>query len=93
MIAARHDDDDDDDISIETNQTLNADLHFQQLKHMHENIRKRIALVDRRNVVLLKDDAKLHSARITHRERNIGFRLINHIQWDIVQSDFHLFCS
>ena len=43
-------------------QTLNAD--FQHLQCVHENLRKWPALISWRNVVLLHDNPKPHSARI-----------------------------
>ena len=59
-------------------QIVNADLYSQQLQHVHKNLlRKRCALGHRRNVVLLLDNnAKPHSVRITQEKKTIGFRLV-----------------
>ena len=50
---------------LKHNQKLNADLYVQSLQCVHENLpRKSIDLVNKRNVVLLKDNVKLHLVRI-----------------------------
>ena len=48
------------------NQTLNTDLYYQQTDRMHKNLqRKHPALFSKRNIVLLHDNARLNSARIS----------------------------
>ena len=47
------------------NHILNTNFCSQQLKNVHENLRKYPALVNRRNLVLVHNNAMTHSARIT----------------------------
>ena len=62
------------------NQTLNADLYFKQLQHMYENFqRKCLALIKRRNIVLLFDNASSNSARITQEKiLALGWSVLPH---------------
>ena len=47
------------------NHTLNADLYSQQLQRVHENLKKKKSptFINRRNVMLLHDNKRQHSAR------------------------------
>ena len=47
------------------NQTLNADIYSQQLHCVHENLRKHYTFINSRDIVLLHDNTKPHSTRIT----------------------------
>ena len=56
------------------NQIFNSDLYSQQLQLVHENLRKCLALINKRNIVLLNDNTRLYSARIT--QKNIESKLV-----------------
>ena len=73
-------------VILNCNQTLNANLYFQQQQPEHENQRKRFILINGRNVVLHHDTAKLDSARIKQ-EKNLGSlpHLIHHIHQTLHQ--------
>ena len=67
--------------------------YSQQRQCVHENLlRKCLTLINRRNIVLLYDNAKPHSARITQ-EKNIKWSVLPHPPNlpDVAPSDFHLF--
>ena len=74
-------------------QAFNGDLYSQQLFGVHENLRKCHSLVKRRSVVLLYENTRPHSARIT--QKNIGFRLVcstlPSYSPELALNDFHLF--
>ena len=78
-------------------QLLNVDLYTQNLQSVHENhLRKHSSLIKRRNVVLLFDYVRSHSARITQEKiLDLGWFVLKHPQYspDLAPSDFHLFCS
>ena len=82
---------------LNDNQTLNADLYFQQLQHVHENLlRKCFALIWRGNIVLLHDNTKPHSVRIKQEKiLDLSWSVLLHPPYlpDFLPSDFHVFCS
>ena len=82
---------------LNCNQTLNADLYSQQVQCVHVNLlRKRPALVSRRDIVLFHDNTRLHSARITQRRiLDLNWSVLPHPPYspDLASSDFHLFPS
>ena len=79
------------------NQTLNADLYSQQLLCVHKNLlRKCLALVNKKNIVLLSDNARPHSARIIQEKiLDLGWSVLPHPPYssDLAPNDFHLFGS
>ena len=79
---------------LNCNQTFNEDLYSQQLQHVYENIRKRPALVDRRNIVLFLDNVKPRSARITQLKiLDLGWYILHLPPYspDLAPIDFFLF--
>ena len=51
---------------LNRNETVTADLYVQQLQRVHQSLlEKRPTLVNRKNVVLLHDNARPHTARVT----------------------------
>ena len=80
---------------LNCNQTLNPDLYSQQLQRENENLpRKRFTLIDRRNVVLLYDNTRPHSARITQEKiLDYSLSILHHPSYllDLASNDFHLF--
>ena len=58
---------------LNPNKTINAYIYSQQLQQGHENLRKRSAFINRKNIPLL-DNASSRSSRITR--ENIGFKSV-----------------
>ena len=82
---------------LNRNETVTADLYLQQLQHVHQSLlEKRPALVNRKNVVLLHDNARPHTARVTQ-EKNLelGWSVLSHPPYspDLAPSDYQLFRS
>ena len=51
---------------LNRNEMVTADLYVQQLQYVHQSLlEERPALVNRKNVVLLHDNARPHTARVT----------------------------
>ena len=49
------------------NEIVTADFYVQQLQRIHQSLlKKHPALVNRKNVVLLHDNARPHAARVTY---------------------------
>ena len=77
---------------------VDADLYFQQLEGVHDNLRRRHpALVNRKSVLLQLDNARPHTARTTMTKFHLcgGFELLPHPAYrpDFAPSDYHLFRS
>ena len=82
---------------LNRNETVTADLYVQQLQRVHQSLlEKRPALVNRKNVVLLHDNARPHTARVTQENvLELGCSVLPHPPYspDLVPSDYHLFRS
>ena len=79
------------------NETVTADLYIQQLQLVHQSLlKKRPALVNRKNVVLLHDNARPHAARVTlEKVLELGWPVLPHPPYspDLAPTDYHLFRS
>ena len=60
---------------LNRNKTFNGDLYLYRLQLVNENLRKHLEQVNKRNVVLLINNASSHSIK-NHAEENIGFKLV-----------------
>jgi histone-lysine N-methyltransferase SETMAR len=78
-------------------QTINTAVYSEQLERVHEKLKtKDSALVTRKGVVLLHDNAKPHVAKVTLETTNrLGWETLVHPPYspDIAPSDCHLFLS
>ena len=83
--------------SLSRNETVTADLYVQQLQHVHQSLLKKCpALINRKNVVLLHDNARPHAARVTQEEiLELGWSVLPHPPYslDLAPSNYHLFRS
>ncbi|CAK9829695.1 Histone-lysine N-methyltransferase SETMAR [Anthophora retusa] len=82
---------------LKSNLTITADRYVQQLQRVQEKLHeKRPALVNRNNVILLHDDARPHTARVTQEKiLELGWSVLPHPPYspDLAPTDYHLFCS
>ena len=82
---------------LKNNQTITAEVYSQQLQRLHDElVKKRPALVNRKGVILLHDNARPHVAKITQKKiLELGWSVLPHPPYspDIAPSDFHLFLS
>ena len=82
---------------LEMGQTVTSDIYCQQLDRLQQAlITKRPSLVNRKGVVLLHDNARPHTARLTQQKiRSLGWDVLPHPPYspDIAPSDYHLFRS
>lgn len=73
-------------------QTINAERYCEQLERLNQALPRR----RRRNVILLQDNAKPHTAKMTKKKlADLGWELLDHPPYspDLSPSDFHLFRS
>lgn len=79
------------------NTTINAEIYAHQLQRVQEALRqKRPALVNRKGVILLDDNARPHVAKMTrHKIQELGWEVLPHPPYspDLAPSDYHLFRS
>lgn len=82
---------------LKSNLTITADRYVQQLQRVQEKLHeKRPALVNRKNVILLHDNARPHTARVTQEKiLELGWSVLPHPPYspDLAPTDYHLFCS
>jgi histone-lysine N-methyltransferase SETMAR len=82
---------------LEPNTTITAERYSYQLEKVQEALReKRPTLVNRRGVVLLHDNAKPHTAKITMAKiKELDWEVLPHPAYspDLAPSDYHLFRS
>ena len=82
---------------LKTGETINADKYCEQLVRVQENLlKKQPALVNRRQVLFLQDNARPHVARITLAKiAELNWEIMLHPPYspDISPTDFHLFLS
>jgi histone-lysine N-methyltransferase SETMAR len=82
---------------LDPNQTITADIYTQQLARLHEVlVRERPALVNRKGVILLHDNARPHVAKWTKQKiEELEWEVLPHPPYspDIAPSDYYLFCS
>ncbi|XP_054005260.1 histone-lysine N-methyltransferase SETMAR-like [Hylaeus anthracinus] len=72
-------------------------LYVQQLQRVLEKLHeKRPALINRRNVILLHDNARPHTARVTQEKiLELGWSVLPHPPYspNLAPTGYHLFCS
>ena len=77
------------------NQTLNADLFSQQQQCVYENLqRKRLALINKINIMLLPNNSRPDLAKITQDKKvDLSKSLLSDPPYspDVASSDFHFF--
>lgn len=82
---------------LDNNQTITAEVYAQQLQRLQEALlQKRPALVNRKGVILLHDNARPHVAKLTREKiQELGWEVLPHPPYspDIAPSDYHLFRS
>lgn len=82
---------------LNRNETVTGDVYVQQLQRVQEKLlEKRPALVNRKNVILLHDNARPHTARVTQEKiLELGWSVLPHPPYspDFAPTDYHLFCS
>lgn len=79
-------------------QTVNTDLYCSQLERAHAALRNlRPALVNRKQVLYIQDNATPHKSKRTTQkiQSELGWELLNHPAYspDLAPSDYHLFRS
>lgn len=78
-------------------QTITGEVYRQQLTRLNEALsQKRPALVNRKGVILLHDNARPHSAKDTQEHlKQMGWEVLPHPPYspDLAPSDYHLFRS
>jgi [histone H3]-lysine36 N-dimethyltransferase SETMAR len=81
----------------EQGQTITGDVYTQQLNDLNQDlIQKRPALVNRKQVFFLDDNAKPHRSKIVQMKiKELGWEALPHPPYspDIAPSDYHLFLS
>ena len=82
---------------LEMGQTVTADLYCRQLDRLSAELKiKRPSLVNREKVILLHDNAKPHTAKVTLKKiKELKYEVLPHPPYscDIAPSDYHLFRS
>lgn len=82
---------------LEPNKTITAALYIQQLTKLNsELIKKRPALVNRKQVLFHQDNARPHTAKTTiEKIKEFNWEIMHHPPYspDIAPSDYHLFRS
>jgi histone-lysine N-methyltransferase SETMAR len=77
--------------------TITAAVYADQLQNLSDALKeKRPALVNRKGVILLHDNARPHTAKLTREKiRELGWEVLPHPPYspDIAPSDYHLFRS
>lgn len=80
---------------LPTGQTINAEVYSDQLQILSDAIKeKRPALANRKGVILLHDNARPHTAKMTRQKiKELGWEVLPHPPYspDIAPSDYHLF--
>jgi len=76
---------------------INAELYCQQIKRLNEKLKtKRPSLVNRKGVILLHDNARPHSAKMTREKiTDLNYEVLKHPLYspDLAPSDYYLFKS
>ena len=82
---------------LDYGQTVDSIIYCQQLDRLAEALkRNRPELVNRKGVILLHDNARPHTSRVTQQKiRELGYEVLPHPAYspDIAPSDYHLFRS
>ena len=82
---------------LKTGETINANKYCEQLVRVQENLlKKQPALVNRRQVLFLQDNARPHVAKITLAKiTELNWEIMPHPPYspDLSPTDFHLFLS
>ncbi|XP_043258954.1 histone-lysine N-methyltransferase SETMAR-like [Colletes gigas] len=82
---------------LKSNLTITADRYVQQLQRVQEKLNeKRPVLVNRKDVILLHDNARPHTARVTQEKiLELGWSVLRHPPYspDLAPTDYHHFCS
>lgn len=82
---------------LPNNLTINAEVYASQLQHLQDSlVKKRPALVNRKGVILLHDNARPHVAKmIKEKIQELSWEVLAHPAYspDIAPSDYHLFRS
>jgi len=77
------------------NQTINSDVHIEQLTKLNNAIqKKRPELINRKGVVFHHNNARPHISLATHLKlRELGWEILMHPSYspDLAPSDYHLF--
>ena len=76
---------------------MNGEVYAQQLQRVQEKLlEKRPVLVNRKKVILLHDNARPHTAKVTQEKIiELGWSVLPHPPYspDLAPTDYHLFCS
>ncbi|CAK9826575.1 Mariner Mos1 transposase [Anthophora retusa] len=82
---------------LKPNEKLNSERYCQQLDNLKTALReKRPAMFDRKDIILLRDNARLHAALRTRQKlAALGWEILSHPPHspDLAPSDYHLFLS
>ncbi|GFT18983.1 histone-lysine N-methyltransferase SETMAR [Trichonephila clavipes] len=82
---------------LKPNLTITVDKYVQQLQRVQEKIlENRLALINLKNVILLHDNARSHTAKVTQEKiLELGWSALPHTpnSLDLAPTDYHLFCS
>ena len=81
---------------LTTGQAITGDLYSQQLERVQQALRlKEPALVNRKGVLFLHDNARPHVARVVRDTIQLGWETLCHPPYspDLAPTDYHLFYS
>ncbi|XP_014609810.1 PREDICTED: histone-lysine N-methyltransferase SETMAR-like [Polistes canadensis] len=82
---------------LKPNLTITADRYVQQLQRVQEKLNeKRPALVNRKNIILLHDNVRSHTAKVTQEKiLELGWSVLPHPPYspDLAPTNYHLFSS
>ena len=80
---------------LDSNETINGDVYSSQLISLHEClIKKRPALVNRKKIFFLHDNAKPHTSKNVKKTiKDLGWQILQHPTYspDLSPTDFYLF--
>lgn len=82
---------------LDDNATVNSELYCHQLQRVQDAlVQKRPAMVNRKGVILLHDNARPHVAKMTRQKiHELGWEVLPHPPYspDMAPTDYHLFRS
>ncbi|XP_029653867.1 histone-lysine N-methyltransferase SETMAR-like [Octopus sinensis] len=80
---------------LDNNQTINANLYCEQLRHLETVLsQKQASLVNRKGVTSHHDNVRPHTAQLTKTLlEELGWEILSHPPYspDLAPSDYHLF--
>ena len=82
---------------LKSGQTVNSDIYCSQIEEVHKKLKDiDPAMINRRRVIILQDNAKPHTSKKTIQKfSDIGYEILSHPPYspDISPTDYHVFLS